>query len=262
MITTVGKANLIRVVAGLQPSLVTHIAVGIGATAAVVGDTRLECETLRLPVVSATPDYVNNAVIYKATIPAETAIDAYEVGLVSSPAPVNVLLSDFTEEPGFWTVGTASTSNSRVAGGTLLLAPTVSATSTSVAVIDTDWSASDEVVVSYFVGANVASAIIRFKTDASNYYSYSLPVTAGYRITRIPRASFVATGTPSSLTTIEVTTTASAGGTAALYYDSISIADAVDRAPELIARRVLATNVNKPVGTARDIEYALTVSVT
>lgn len=260
MITTVGKQNLIRIAAGLQGQFVSHIAVGIGNTAAVVGDTRLDYEVLRIPVSSATPDFVGNTVIYKGTIPAEVALDAYEVGLVSSSVAPNTLISDFTEEAGFWTVGSLSTLNSRVAGGTLLLAPAASALATSTAVISADWSLADDVVVSYFVGANVASAVVRFMTDASNHYSFSLPVTAGYKVTRIPKASFTATGTPAAINSIQVTATATGGGAAAMYYDSISFADTSDRAPELVARRVLVTNLNKPVGVARDIEYSLAVA--
>jgi len=257
--TTQGGRAVIR--SFVDSSIITHMAVGIGNTAFSVADTRLECEVIRVPIVTITPDYVGGTVIYKATIPAEVAIDAYEIGLVNNATPTMSLLSDFTETT-IWSAGTNVATNARVGGSTLFLNPALSTTTTAAASFSTAWPDTDEVVVSYFVGTNVASAIIRFKTDASNFYSYSLPVTAGYRITRIPRATFIATGTPSDISSVEVTATATAGGAGSVYYDSIIVNDLVDREPELQVRRVLAANITKTAGVARDIEYIATVTAT
>lgn len=259
MFTTQGSRSLLRTVA--DSGVVTHMSVGIGNTAATTADSRLDCEVLRLPIVTATPDFVNNVIVYKATIPAEEAVDAYEIGLVSSPVSPNTTLTDFTES-NFWTNGAASTLNSRVEGSSWLSNPAVSTAQTVSGNVAFTWSDADEIVVAYFVGSNVSNATIRFQTDGSNYYSYSLPVTAGYRITRIARSAFTTTGAPGAINSVALITTATAGGAAALYWDAIISVDTADRDPDLVIRRVLGANINKAAGISRDLEYTVTVTAT
>jgi hypothetical protein len=259
MFTTQGGRAVIRSFA--DSPLVTHMAFGIGATAATVSDTRLECEILRIPISTITPDFVGGTIVYKATIPAEEAIDVFELGLVNNPLKTSTLISDFAEV-STWSAGTTSTSNSRYGAGTLFLNPALSATTTATGAFSFVWTDADEVIVSYFVGTNVASASIRLGTDTSNYYSFSLPVTAGYRISRIPRSSFTTTGAPGAINTVSVIATATAGGAGSVYFDTLSINDTADRDPDLQVRRVLASDVNKASGIARDMEYVVTVTAT
>ena len=260
MFTTQGARNLLRTVA--DSGLATHMVLGIGTAAAAASDSRLDVEVLRLPLLTATPDFVNGVIVYRATVPAEQAIDIREVGLVSSPAQTQTLLSDFTEGASFWSGGTSHTSNVRVGATNLLFSTAANGTSTANAPISLTWADADEIVVAYFIGSNVSSATVRFLTDASNYYSYSLPTTGGYQIARIPRASFTATGTPGAINSVTVTASSTAGGSSNVHFDALFYNDTADREPELVVRRVLGANIVKTAGVARDIEYTVTVTAT
>lgn len=260
MITTTGTQALQRTVAGLQPGWATHIALGIGITAATAADSRLAHEILRVPVTFSSVDYTNNTVIFKATIPADVALSVYEMGLVNNALGPVSLLTNFSEDSTVWSAGSSSTSNVRVGTNTLLLAPAASATVSATGAFDIDLSRADEVLVSYFVGSNVSSIALQLRTDASNYYSYALPTTAGYNTVRIPKASLSTTGTPSAISAIYVSATATAGGTANVFFDSLSTSENTSRDPELVARRVLGAAFTKPSGVPYDVEYTVGVA--
>src|SRR6187431_1840996 len=80
LITTAGKKALLDYAARYTKQLVGSLVVGIGSTAAAVGDKKLNFEVARSTVDTSTVDYPNNAVIFKAQIPQEVAVTVYEVG--------------------------------------------------------------------------------------------------------------------------------------------------------------------------------------
>jgi hypothetical protein len=130
-----------------------------------------------------------------------------------------------------------------------------------------DNSSLDTFVIAYNVdNANVASAKIRFRTDASNYYEYTISApTAGYKFSSFTKGSATVVGTPNwaDINELEVLTTATAGGVASIEYDGIRIEDVDTVAPEfgLVARYVPASPIVKLEGSIQDVEYALLVTI-
>jgi hypothetical protein len=76
LVVSVGKTNIAARMAGNTAAVMSHMAVGTGNTAAVVGDTTLETELSRvaLTVAGGTPS--SNTVTYSASFPAGTGTGA------------------------------------------------------------------------------------------------------------------------------------------------------------------------------------------
>jgi hypothetical protein len=131
-----------------------------------------------------------------------------------------------------------------------------------------DYSSLDTFVLAYNVdNANTASVKFRLRTDASNYYEYSVATPGtGYRFASFQKGTPTSVvGTPdwADINEVEVVTTATSGGSASVEYDGLRIEDVDSVAPEygLVARFVPATPITKAEGMVQDIEYALPVSI-
>ena len=76
LVVSVGKTNIAARMAGNTVAVMSHMAIGTGNTAAVVGDTTLDTELSRvaLTVAGGTPS--SNTVTYSATYPAGTGTGA------------------------------------------------------------------------------------------------------------------------------------------------------------------------------------------
>lgn len=277
MITTSGKNFIKRYLAGQAGDVVGAIAVGVGDTAAALGDERLEFEFARTEVDVISYDFVNDKLIFKGTLPQIAAGEIREVALYTSEvdsgagAQASRLISTFDSGTEDWSNATYTTSGVRLGADALLHSPSASGTSTSALTSLTmgfsDHSSSDEFVLAYNVGnANTANIKLRFKKDASNYYEYTItsPGT-GYAITKFTKGSATVTGTPSwdAINEVEVSTTATGGGAASVFFDGLRIedVDAVSVRYGLIARFIPVTPVVKQEGSYQDVEYALDVTV-
>lgn len=282
MITTNGRLYAIRYLAGHVPAIGSCIAYGIGGSAENVNDTALQFEIGRAEVVLASPDFVNNRIIYKAVLPDDFSAKVYEVALFSqleNPLAGNFgskVLASFDSDSETWTdastaaAGTYSNTNSRIGGDSLRLAPAASSTAAFVlndVLFDLSGnSGSDIFKLAYQVGSNVSSVQIRFRTDASNYYSFTLTSPgAGYRIDSFSKGNAVVTGSPSweNITGIEVRVVATSGGAAVVDFDGIRIEDVDTVNPEyvMVARDLLSTQYVKTEGRTQEIEFSLAVSI-
>lgn len=78
LVVSAGKTNIAARMAGNTVAVMSHMAVGTGNTAAVVGDTTLGSELARvaLSVTGGTPS--SNTVTYSATFPAGTGTGALQ----------------------------------------------------------------------------------------------------------------------------------------------------------------------------------------
>lgn len=274
LITTAGKRVIMQYLAGMRSGLASHIAVGSVNNAAALTDTELAFEFARGEVTSVSPDYTNTLLVYKARLDQNAAGQIYEAGLWSTTdfgsEYVSRLLLDFDSNTDIWSAGSFVT-GSRVGVDMLRLAP---ATSTTVTANRNDtyydlsgYSNSDEFRMTYNVGnANTASVALRFYTDASNYYTYTINTpTAGYKYATFNKTNFVATGTPSwaNITYASVSATANASGAAQVDFDGVRIEDKDTFTDNniLISRAVPGSPITKTVGLPMDIEYSIDITL-
>lgn len=277
MITANGRRFIKRFLAGQSGTLVGAISVGIGNTAPVLNDERMQFEFARVPVVVTDYDFATDRLIFKGTLPEEVEGTIHEVGIWT--AEVNAaagnqesrIITTFDSATEDWTVETFDTANTRLGVDSLKLTPAANATNSSVLTGITldlgDFSSLDAFTLAYFVAnANAAAIRFRMRTDSANYYEFSvLNPTTGYKFSTFPKGAAVVVGTPnwSDINEVEVITTAKAAGSASVQFDGIRIEDVDTIAPEygLIARHVLAAPIVKAEGIVRDIEYALPVNI-
>lgn len=83
LITTAGKTHIGSRMGGASASVMSHMAVGTGNTAAAAGDTTLGTESARVALDSATPGAAQ--IVYVATFPAGTGTAALtEAGVLNA----------------------------------------------------------------------------------------------------------------------------------------------------------------------------------
>lgn len=286
MITTNGKLVVKRYLAQYVPTMAQSIAFGIGAATETLADIALQLQVAQSQIDVVAYDFVNNAVVYKASVPDDYVGSIYEVGLyslVEDPNATNFgsqTLSTFDSQTELWTdtgTGNASTfgaSSTRVGIDSLLQTPALSTTKTDrLAALTLDlsgYSGSDYFTFAYNVAnTNTTGVTFRFMTDGSNYYSFALSgtnvTTTGYKIVTANKSTATVTGAPSwaNITEVQVATTSGAGGASALAFDAIRIedVDSINLDYVLVARKVLSSPVTKVAGQAQDIEFSLDVTV-
>ncbi len=275
MITSQGKIHIKRYLSQQVSTIGGAIGFGVGTGAESINDTKLSLEITRADVNHITYDFQNDRIIFKASIPETFGGTIYEVGLWS--LPTNLLagaygsktLTDFATLTE-WSAGTSVATNARAGSATVRLAPSASATATMYKAITLDMggnSSADTILLAYYVGNAFTSNVkLRFKVDNSNYYEFttSTPGT-GYRIDSFSKGSATVVGAPNwaTINQIEVATTATAGGAAAVDFDAVRIEDVDTPNPNynLVSREVLTTPITKTVGKVMEIEYSLAVTI-
>lgn len=273
LITTAGRKAIIDYMAGYNQSLAGAILLGIGTTAANVADKALALEVHRVPVDLSSADYANNAVVFKGKVSAEKEFTVYEAGIQtlygSGGQSESQLLLDFNADTDLWSVGTFSATNSRLGQALNVTATASTTTTTSLSGIFYDltpYSDSDQFLFAYRANnAFVSTLVIRFKVDASNYYSYSIaaPSSGVYTITSFNKSAVSTTGTPSwaNINSVDILVTATAGGTASIDLDALRIEDrdSVREDNVLVSRSVLGSPVVKTLNIPLDVEYSITL---
>lgn len=267
----------------MVPSIARSIAFGIGNNGETINDTKLQFEVGRSDIALVSYDFVNNKLVFKASVDESFGGTIYEAGLYSTPANDvagefgSKVLTTFDSDLEEWvdaTSGVAATfsaPNTRIGADSLIHTPaasgTKSDTQTQLFLDLSGYSAADKFVFSFYVGnAFVSNVKFRLMTDSANYYEFSLgSQTAGYKIIEQAKSAAVATGTPdwSNITEIRVTTTATAGGSASIQYDGVRIddADSFNQDYVLVSREILATPFVKQAGMVQDIEFTLDVNI-
>lgn len=273
LITTAGRKAILDYMAGYTQRIGSAISLGIGTTAAALTDKSLAFEIARVPVDIAAADYANNAVVFKGRVPANREFVVYETGMqtvyVSGQEFESQLLLDFNADTDLWSAGTFDATNSRLGQALRITAAASATTTATLSGIYYDLSGYSDVDQFLFAyranSAFVSNLILRFKTDASNYYSVSMgaPVNGTYAITPFNKSVPVATGSPSwaNITSIDVVVTATAGGTADISVDALRIEDRDSFREDnvLVSRSVLGTPVTKSLNIPLDVEYAISL---
>lgn len=281
MITTEGKNQIKRYLAGYIPYIAGSVALGLGATAETLLDKTLQHETARVNITSLTYNFATNKLIFKGSLPNQFAGSIYEIGLFSSTVDKPTLgsrtLTSFDSTLEDWRnladgnpVSYAST-NARVGGDSLLHTPLTSTTMTSyLRNLNYDFSyntAADKFSFAYAnVNTNVSANTVKFLTDSSNYYTFNIFVnnTIGYKIVSLTKSQAVATGSPNwgKITEIQVTTTAT-GGQADVEFDGIRVDSPNDYGLDniLVARKVLVSPIVTTKGQPQDVEYSWDIAL-
>ena len=283
MLTTNGKTHIKRYLAGQVPAIAQSIAFGIGSKAESATDTYLQFEVGRSDIVLTSFDFVNNKLIFKAPVAEEYAGQILEVALFSTATNPEAgdygsrLISTFDSDSEEWvnladgTDEVFLTNASRIGGDSLSHTPAASSLRTSsLPGLFLDFSGNsgaDKFIFALNVGnANTASVTFKFLTDASNYYAFTITSpSAGYTIVERTMSVAAVTGAPNwaNITEIQVTTTASSGGAAAVDFDGIRIEDTDSISPNyvMVSRELLSVPFIKTIGMSQDIEFALDVNV-
>ena len=275
MITDLGKRHIKRYLAGQVGVIGDRLAFGLSDAGELGTDARLGFEFATSPVELVSYDFINDRLIFKGTMDADFSGKVYEVGLWSQETEAgdytSKVLLTFNSLSEDWTNATWVTTNARVGADALRHAPAASGSVTSeLNDVDFDLSESasaDQFVLAYYVGnANTASVNIRFRTDASNYFQMTITSpTAGYKIATVNKGSLTVVGTPAwdNITSVAVTTTATAGGAAAVEFDALRIEDVENDNPDyvLVAREVLGAAYTKTEGSEPDVEFSLAVTL-
>lgn len=265
MITTQGKSVIFRYLAGNLPRIAESIALGIGSTAENVNDTTLVFEADRVPVSLVSADILNDKIIFKGTIPQEYVGTIYEVGLWYGTPPQtsggSTIIVSFDSETEDWIPATWNTAIARIGTDALQVAGGSSSTLSDIALDLSVYSDADFMSLAYNADAAINNIVIRFSTDATNYYEYSFAAATGYEVKTMGKTAFTATGAPdwSNITSITV----SATGTGNVVFDGIRAedADTISTDYALVARSVLSTPKVKTADTEMDIEYALEITI-
>jgi hypothetical protein len=265
------------------PSLAQSIGFGIGDTAESAGDTRLQFEVARKDINLVSFDFVNDVLIFKASLPENFVGSVYEVGLfslstVSTQSEFgSKTLATFDSATETWvdatslSAGTFTTTNTRIGTDSLSHTPAANGTKTDAlkdVVLDlSGYSSADQFSVALNNANTYTSSVnLKFMTDANNYYQINLGTPGtGYRILTANKGAAVATGTPSwgNITEIRVTTNATAGGSPVVNYDGIRIEDADNISSDsiMVSREKLLTPFISVEGMTQEIEFSLDVIV-
>lgn len=278
VLTTEGIRLILRVLAEQSASLGQALAVGVGATAAVVGDTRLQWEVERNQIAIKTADFDNKRVIMKTTLPQNSVYKIYEIGIwsqfVNSLNSENAsrTLTTFETDIETWTNVTLDSTQTRTSKDSARIDAAISSTkiaSTDVLLDLASYSGADQFNIAFYkANNNIASLALTFETSSGNYYRRQVTVSGlsvGYNILTMNKSDFASTGAPSWATITKMSVEVTAGGTAGyLIMDGIRIEDADTVNPEyaLVSRSVLVSPLTKTNTSPMDIEYALEFNIT
>jgi hypothetical protein len=276
MITLRGKTFFKRYLANQAGQVAGAVSFGIGDTAVSQADERLQFEFARIPLEYITYDIVKDRLVFKGSMPDSLVGKIYEVGLWTSEqnnASTGVearIITTFDSETEEWDIETFDTT-ARIGADALKHTPALSATSTSMmsglSMSFASNTSSDSFVLAYEVGnAFTANIKLRFRTDASNYYEYTITSpTAGYKFANLLKGSATVVGSPNwaDINELSIATTSTSGGAASVKYDGLRIEDndTFNQNYGLIARFLATPVVTKPAGRILDFEYSLAVAI-
>jgi len=282
MITTEGIRHVKRYLAQYVPAIATAMAFGVGTRAENGADFGLQFEIARSPIKYTGYDFANNQIVYKASVPVDLVGTIKEVGIYSiysnnlagsngSKTLSDINTGELWVQSGTTTVSAFTATGALIGTEGLSQTPAASATrSDSLTGLTLDlsgYSNADFITVAANVGnSNTSTLKIRFMTDASNYYEFTMPsVTSGYKIADFLKSAATVTGTPSwsTITEIQLRTTSTAGGASAITWDGIMVqdTDTINLDYVLVGRKVLTTPITKIGNQTQDVEFRLDVTV-
>lgn len=276
LITTAGKAHIMRYLAGANQQIGDSIAVGIGEVVPTLTDARLGFEVDSRPLDQIGVNTVDSKLVFKASLLPGVYLSISEVGLWANRSAVSTtgvgnsrLLTNANPATESW-IGATWDANSRLSTESLLLTPAASNTAAAQFSNFTQdlsaYSNSDEFLVAYEAVANVDSMLVYFHTTDQDYYTGTVVNTAnGYQIGSIIKNNFVATGAPNwaKIEYLRIGAKASGAGAATARFDSLRVERNVSAFTNsvLVSRSKLATPIVKAASEPLDIEYTVRFSL-
>lgn len=277
LLTTEGKKMILRYLSQQTRQVAQAIAVGTGTTAANIADDSLLFEFARANIDVVSPDFTNNKVIFKATLPIGIQGNINEVGLWSQSDNVfsgnygSRLLLSFDADTEAWSTGIFTSDITRIGGDSLRISALTSATSTTAldgSAIDVlGFNPTDKLKLAYINNdSNCSSIELRFKTDGSNYFKYTITnPTSGYHVYTFSKSTAVLTGTPSwdSIANVEIVVIAKSSGATAVDFDGLRAEDTQSLNPDyvLVSHAILGSPLYKNPAKQMDIEYSWDVTL-
>lgn len=271
LITDEGKKAILRYLAAKVEAWSGGIAIGVGSSTPAATDVSMNFEIGRGEVDLWSPDFADNSIIVKGTIPVDVVGDIHEVGIhmqaTNSRAPADsLLITDFddayTEVEGH-TRDTSAELRVGRAGAKVTPAASTSATVTlPYMFMDmSGYQGTDKIALAFYLAdANCSDIRIKFMTDDANYFAIGIipQTSAGYYISSITKQNFAATGTPdwANITKLEFQATAGAGGAAGVTFDGLRVND-TDYYDDfaLVSRALVSPAIVKDDSHPLDIEY-------
>lgn len=272
MITNEGRTRIKRYLGGQVPSIAQSIAFGLGSTGTSATDTKLRFEVENAPLELTAYNFVEDCIIYKASIPSRFQGIITEVGLVSGSNTSNSrIITSFDQSLEFWTGQTGYKSeNARIGLDSIqLVAGAGSTTQAQTSNLNIDMSMvsgnDDYKFALWNSNTNASKIYVRMLTDDSNYYEFNLgSLPAGYQIVSKPKSSATATGSPAwnKIVSIQVGVVGS-GGSAEVHFDGLRIEDnnTYFDSTILVAREVLEVPYIKNNNSIQDVEFKLRVNI-
>lgn len=267
IITENGKSVILNYMAGHTYRLASHVCIGVGAATPTSADQQLQFELARGAIVASVPDYANKTVTWLAEYTPTSDVTLYEYGLVPSDDRLNITgiegLYIFSELTAGWNNGVPASGGR--CGATIDVTANASQTKTASASAQIDFSRYLDSAAFSFArvsGSNCSALKWRFKTDASNYYTFTESSPApGWGVITLNRTAAVATGSPawSSINSVELEVVASSSGQSVCKFEALRVEDtSVDF--QVMSR---ATSAGQPLkaGATYQISYTLDLSL-
>ena len=260
---------------------------GVGSSTPALSDEFLSFEVFPSGIDFKTMDFTQtpSQVVFRTTIPStfkgviyESGLSTYGGTILSDLNDVNdnsEILATFDSDYESWSVssGVAFHVNDlegspRLRIGDSGLEFTVPSSSSRTSTLSSvtpleNYIASDKIKVAFHVSGSVPNLIsIKFNTDATNFYTLSIPagsISLGYNILTFNVSQLIPSGTPEIGSTATATIVVSAGAQPTVvtmdgirfdYYSSLN-------KPVLISRSILANPLVVEGGYPFDIEYRL-----
>jgi hypothetical protein len=270
VITNNGKNAIKRYFSGQLPQIGGSIALGVGVDPAALTDVSLDYEVIRIPITSINADLSNDRVVFMGSVVPGSIKTIYEVGLYSSQiANLDYSSLDlFNQNNLAWTNGTLVTANSR-ANPLALKIDYVANGTTNAELVGVNYDLSrfkdiDNIIIGFYVSANLSSFRVRMGTDASNYYEFvNSTVSNGYNVKTLSRSAATKVGNPdwSNITYIAARPSATAAGPGSVYFDGVRIETNIINSDNiLVSRTLLTTPIVVDVDVPSDVEYSLELS--
>lgn len=271
-----------RFLALQQPDIGRAIAVGVGQAPEQLTDLSLQYEIGRAPVNLVAYDFDKDQLIFKAPLDEKFDGTVYEVGLYSredSSAGTygSRILASFDSDTEFWMSGASAasyrTTNTRIGNDSAYVTAAASGNATitypDITIDLSGNSAADTFNFAFHsANTNLSSIRYRFLSDASNYYDITIGpggIATGFNILSALKGSAVVTGTPNwgTITSLEVTAFAGAGGSIDVGFEGIRIedVDTIDSGYVLVSRVVLTIPFTKVAGAIQEVEFPLGVTI-
>lgn len=287
IITNAGKEVFIDYLSGQINGYASKMVLGVGSTTPLVTDEFLSFEVFPSGIDFKTMDFTQtpSQVVFRTTIPSTFKGVIYESGLATYGGTIlsnlndvndnNEIAATFDSDYESWSTSTGVAFHNNDLEGTPRLrigdsgleftVPSSSnktSTWSSVSPFE-NYVSSDKIKVAFHVSGSVPNSIsIKFTTDATNFYTLSIPsgdISLGYNILTYNVSQLIPTGTPDLGSTTAMTIVVSSGAQSTVvtmdgirfdYYSSLT-------KPVLVSRSLLTSPLVIEGGYPFDIEYRL-----